>query len=156
MQGLHGLLQIKMVGMIIECKSLIKKYKIMKTCYLVFLLSLFMLVGCTDNASLEAVVQIAKKELPERIDEGLVVTNIFKENKNIIYVCSVDENIYDLDAIKELSSEIKDEMIDELNSDSDTRELLKQVKNIDGRIIYRYKGKSTGRKVDVVINNYDF
>lgn len=128
-----------------------------KKLFALFCLVLLLVVSCSPSStSLELSLREARKELPMEVDEGLVVTKILKENKNVIYVCEVDENLYDIDEIKDLKYEVKDDIIKELKSDAETRELLNLIKNTDSRLIYRYIGDRTNQKVDIVINNYDF
>ena len=135
--------------------------------------------SCSDESKLEMVIEEANKDLPMKVEEGVVVTSILKEGNDVVYVCTLDEEILmgetlddsDVDNLKKIlqeykaqnpkewksiEKEMKEGIISELEDDYDAKELTKLIKSVKGSLKYRVKGKHTKMKLfDVTIETED-
>ena len=130
---------------------------------------------CSDESKLEIAIEEANKELPMKVEDGVVVTSILKEGNDVVYVCTLDEEILmgevlddsDIDNLKKIlteyksanpkewksiEKEMKEEIVSELADDYDVKELTKLIKSVKGSLKYRVKGKHTKMKLfDIAI-----
>ena len=70
------------------------------------------------SISIEEIIDAANEDLPETIDEGMILTRMIIEGNYIVYIYKVDPDIYDIDYIRENKSLVKRQIKSEiLNSD---------------------------------------
>lgn len=115
------------------------------------------LFSCTSKDQLKIAVELAATDCPEDLGDGITMKDILLENGNVVYVCEMDEDYYDVEGSKDplIIKEIKEALMDEIlhSNDNDIKEFLKIVKDSEADIIYRYIGDTTGKKIDIVIKN---
>lgn len=135
--------------------------------------------SCSDESKLELAVEEANKELPKKMEEGVVLTSILKEGNDVVYVYTLDEEILtgeelddsNLEELKKnlkefkstnpkewksIEKEMKEEIVSELEDDYDFKEFTKLIKSVKGSLKYRVKGKHTKMKLfDVTIEAED-
>lgn len=98
----------------------------------------------------------AKKDLPMLIDEGMIMDDITLGDNGIVYHVTVSEELYDMDALKELAPEIKKNMIEGLkesmNDDQDIKDFMKAAVDLNKPLNYKYEGDTSGSIVRIKIS----
>lgn len=85
------------------------------------------------------------QQCPVEIEEGITMTGVSDDGSSIIFQCEIDENLYDLDVIKENISELKREML----NDNLVKSGGKILSSANRSLIYRYIGSISGETLDV-------
>lgn len=123
----------------------------------VMLLSSF-LCSCqalVENTLKEALEE-AKAEYPMVIDEGLTVDDITLGDNGIVYHVTVNESVYDIDAIKISKAEMKEGVIEGLKEsikdDNDVKTFIKLAVASNKPISYLYEGDTSGDNVRIKIS----
>lgn len=123
---------------------------------LVVATSLFSSCDEIVNRTLQSSIDEVKKELPITIDEGLVIDDITLGENGIVYHVTVDEDIYDMDAVKSVSSDIKKSMLDEweesINDDQEMKDFIEAAVDFEKPINYKYEGNTSGNVVRIKIS----
>lgn len=96
---------------------------------------------------------MARAELPIQVDEGLTITDIHIQDNNIVYEAVCDETMYDIDAIRESSDMVADEMLRSASSDADMCATFDLCKVSHTGLIYVYHGKQSGKTAQVKISS---
>lgn len=99
-------------------------------------------------------VTMENNNCPYEIAPGLTIIKVFEEGNNVIYECSVDEEMYSVSLIQENLDEIK-ESIKEYFKGPAVATLSEIYSELNKSIIYRYKGSESGKSVDVEITGED-
>ena len=115
--------------------------------------------ACTSNSQLDLAIRIAAADCPMVIDEMTTVTDIFREEGNVVYACSVDEGIaevsvseLDMPLIRDVMKNAMLETLKEMNeNDDDFKEFVKLCKDAGCNIVYRYIGSESGYSMDIPI-----
>jgi hypothetical protein len=102
---------------------------------------------------LDMQIKLSKSRLPQKVDEGMMNTDIFIENNNIICKLVVDENTWSISNFKANASQMKEELYKDLASEVSSRALLNLCKIAHTGIIYRIIGNTTKDSCDVIIDN---
>ncbi len=102
---------------------------------------------------LDMQIKLSKSRLPQKVDEGMMNTDIFIENNNIINKLVVDENTWSISNFKANASQMKEELYKDLASEVSSRALLNLCKIAHTGIIYRIIGNTTKDSYDVIIDN---
>ena len=102
---------------------------------------------------LDMQIKLSKSPLPLKVDEGMMNTDIFIENNNIINKLVVDENTWSISNFKANASQMKEELYKDLASEVSSRALLNLCKIAHTGIIYRIIGNTTKDSCDVIIDN---
>lgn len=104
---------------------------------------------------LRLALSYAKADLPEEIDEGIVLTDVKLTNDCFLYIAECDEDIVDIDILNAVKSMLQDEMTksikEDIASDSDIQEFVKYCKKAHRGIGYKYVGKKSGKTCTVKI-----
>lgn len=108
-----------------------------------------------SSISLEEIVEVANEDLPETIDEGLIMTKIVIEGNYLVYICSVDEDEYDIDMIRESKNEVKNAIKKDLlnPNDSDIQYTRRMCKKYHKGIAYRYVGRDSRDSYTIYISS---
>ena len=93
---------------------------------------------------------------PAEIEEGMTLIDVFDDGSNIVFLCDVDEEIYDMEVLLDNAVEIENEIKSELLGDDMINTTGKYLARADRGIIYRYAGKESGLHIDVTLTPYDF
>ena len=140
-----------------------KKHTIMKIAKYLLLFSMIFVLGCdgeptiqnNPHKKLEQEIEKANKKCPVFLEEGIKTTKCYLEGENLVIEDEVDEVLYDINLIKKNQKENKPEIIEGLKNviktGSDPLITTCIVDNNKG-IIYRYIGKTSGKKADIVIS----
>lgn len=104
-------------------------------------------------AGIKIQMEMARTELPLQIDEGITITGIQIQGNNIIYEALCDETMYDIDAIRESSEMVADEMLRSASSDTDMCATLDLCKVSHTGLIYVFRGKQSGKTAQVEISS---
>lgn len=90
------------------------------------------------------------------IDEGMIMDDITLGDNGIVYHVTVSEELYDMDALKELAPEIKKNMIEGLkesmNDDQDIKDFMKAAVDLNKPLNYKYEGDTSGSIVRIKIS----
>ena len=112
-----------------------------------------------DSDDSETILRLAltyaKANLPEEVDEGIVITDVKLTDDCFLYIAECDEDIVDIDilnAVKgELQSEITKSLKEEMATDSDIQEFVRYCKKANKGIGYKYVGTKSGKSCTVKI-----
>lgn len=93
-------------------------------------------------------------ELPMTIEDGMTITKMNLEGRNIVITVEMDENLYDIDLLRESAGDLATSLIDEANSgDPEIGAFLDLCKVSHSGLTYRYKGNYTGKYADVNLSS---
>lgn len=113
-----------------------------------------------NDADPEALLQkslaITRLQLPYEADEGIQCTDVELDNDYCTYVYICDEEIYDMEVLKESLEESRDEFKDEILDNSDDimmARLVRMIKETGRGLRYKYVGNATGMEAEIVIEN---
>lgn len=132
--------------------SLMKKTFILSMLIAVFAIAF---TSCTAGNKLEASCVIANKQMPQQVDNGVTMESVEYIDGDVVYTCEVNENISpatvsDLESAQDV---MKDAMIQTMRyGDSDTRELVKLVKEANANIKFIYKGHPSGDQFTITVH----
>ncbi|MDE6272588.1 MAG: hypothetical protein K2M31_06235 [Muribaculaceae bacterium] len=96
--------------------------------------------------ALQSGIRQANQEFPQKIEEGLIVTEMSMEGDFVVYEVEVDEDVYDIDNLSSNRKNMRAPMLEFLNSSDPQIILLKNmcIKAEKG-IAYKYVGDTTGK-----------
>ena len=104
---------------------------------------------------LEQNVRVTNNQCPVSVETGIVMQEVFVEGSNVVYLYSMDEDLYDIDQMEENRSEAQallDDEIRNLERDAAGKQFLDACRNAHKNIIYRYVGSASGKSVDFFVN----
>lgn len=93
---------------------------------------------------------------PAEIEEGMTLIDVFDDGSNIVFLCDVDEEIYDMQILSDNAAELRNEVKSELLGDQMIHTTGKYLARANRGITYRYAGKESGLHIDVTLTPYDF
>lgn len=107
----------------------------------------------SSEAMLQALADNAALQTPTTISEGLVMVDVFIENKCFVYLYTCDEDIYDIEEMELESASSKSAMMTYLKADDPVlNQLRKLLKECNYRLAYQYKGDVSGDSFTIYIN----
>ena len=105
----------------------------------------------TPEAFLESQVKLLKPQLPMKIEEGMSIVDINLKGIYLVYDVEVDEDMYSIEALNESKAEVKKSIVESLQSDASTKQLIAKCKKAGKGIAYCYKGNQSGNECLVKI-----
>ena len=95
-----------------------------------------------------------KSTLPVNMGSGMTMTDVIMNDKNLIYVCTVDESLYSLSEEDFDRSAAKSAIKKELASPNITEQaMIRNLVNTNRNVVYRYVGNKSGKNIEVVISH---
>lgn len=98
-------------------------------------------------------MEAERVNLPMQIEEGIVMTDYSLDGENIVITAEMDENLYSIDELNANISAVKNSMIKDGVNDADCKALFDLCKVSHTGLVYRYVGKHSRRRCDVVITS---
>lgn len=89
---------------------------------------------------------------PYLVDEGMEMVKAYDDGANIVYAYRIDEEMYDISALKFAQDEIKQNM-KEMCKDPLMKKQLGIIKSLDKGFVCHYYGDTSGESVDIVFSN---
>lgn len=109
-----------------------------------------------DHKLLDLQVQLANINLPQKIEDGMLITQITQEGNNVVYKLSVDEEVLgnDVNILSKVRDEIKPEMTRSLQAEDDVAltRFEQLLKKLQYGLIYRFCGNHSGHTVDITFS----
>lgn len=105
---------------------------------------------------LENSVAMQNSSMPIKVDEGMVQTKVSIVDDNVVYYYELDEDLYDIKAMKKMPAELKDGIREELKNmrrDPTIQRELQMLNVLGMGYMYRYYGKTSKDYVDVVFTS---
>ncbi len=102
---------------------------------------------------LENSIAMQNSSMPMKVDEGIVQTKVSIVDDNLVYYYEMDEDIYDMKALKKMPAELKDGIREELKNmrrDPTMQRELQMLNALGMGYMYRYYGKTSKDYVDVI------
>lgn len=109
----------------------------------------------SDLAKLEQTINMQRKMLPSEIDEGFVLKEIEITGEKVIMSVSVDEDIYDMDKVKELKDDLKTNIVRQFLTDPAQRRFCQQLAAANCGLIYRYYGNQSFLETNIDFSSGD-
>lgn len=108
----------------------------------------------TSEDSLNIYIENTRLGCPVYIEDGVVMTDIYKNNGLLYMVFEIDENLYSIANFNNSKDAIKENMtsIFKLGDDQLTVILLELLKSSNHGLAYRYKGNSSGSIADIIFS----
>lgn len=105
------------------------------------------------DALLDAQLDITNAQLPNDLGNGMVNTKMVREGNYVVYYYICDEDLYDMDEMKESIPLFKEFISQEINDNGDpTIALLRKMcKDANVGIAFTYEGKTSGKKATIRI-----
>lgn len=94
---------------------------------------------------------IENSRCPYLVDEGMMMTNVRDIGNYLLYSCSLDEKLYDIDHMKTIDNDLK-ESLREYFSDPVMKRQIQILSNLNKGLQYEYYGNKSGKKVIVTFN----
>ena len=104
-----------------------------------------------DEELILQLIENEKSTFPTKIDEGITIVDALKEGNNAIFICSIDENIYDINTLIDYLRTNKKDFKQELLADPLQKGNFKILKRANTNLIYRYIGDSSQKYIDITI-----
>ena len=89
-----------------------------------------------------------RNRLPYKVASGLMMTDIQDNGSNLVYICEVDENLYELDDMGNSKDELKEDM-KKMLKDRAMRKQAEILSSLNKGFEYKYVGKQSGKSVTV-------
>lgn len=136
------------------------KFKTIFAPVLLMLVSILSIQGfssCTSKeARLEKAVSQLNARLPMKLSKEFTMQKIALDGNALVYEIKCNEHFIDMDLIEQNKDELKQNSLaqlkSELKSNKDFASLLDYCKEKDINVVYRYKGSSSKKAVDIVIS----
>ena len=104
-----------------------------------------------DEELILQLIENEKSTFPTKIDEGMTIVDALKEGNNAIFICSIDENIYDINTLIDYLRTNEKDFKQELLADPLQKGNFKILKRANTNLIYRYIGDSSQKYIDITI-----
>lgn len=101
-------------------------------------------------------VAMQNSTMPLKVDEGITQTKVSIVDDKLVYYYEMDEDIYDIKALKKMPEELKDGIIEDLKNmrrDPTMQRELQMLTALDMGYMYRYYGNISKEYVDVVLSS---
>ncbi|MDE6755461.1 MAG: hypothetical protein K2J82_12755 [Muribaculaceae bacterium] len=106
----------------------------------------------TNKLMLQTQINSEKNRLPYKIEKGLNVVGIEDNGSSLVYVCEVDEDLYDIDEMGKAKEELKDNMR-KMMKDRAMRQQAEILSSLNKGFEYKYVGKTSGKNVIVAFSS---
>lgn len=116
---------------------------------------LLALVSCSES-KLQVQVELANKEFPMEIADGLTVDNLTIEGDYVVYNITVDEDVCDIGSLNRNKQQVKEDIMATLKSDASVSEFLKVCADANKGIAYKYTGDTSGDTCMITIETFEF
>ena len=113
------------------------------------------LVSCGES-KIEKMVDSLNNECP--ISMGVIgeITDVEYENGNVVFNCSVNETLVNIDALNENPDLMKRNIKTVFNNpNGETKELIDMLIEENSGIVYRYTGKESGKVTSITLSSAD-
>lgn len=113
-----------------------------------------MFASCATPVSrLETAVKAAQKELPVDTGAGMILTNMYLENNQMITVFECDEDILDIELLQMGFDANHDEVVANIKNttDSDSKMVIDLVKEANYDYVMKYVGSTSGNEAVIVV-----
>lgn len=99
-------------------------------------------------------IQTESRGFPIQADEGMIITGMSLEDNNIIVIVELDENIYDINLLKDASDDFGNTLLEEANNgDPELGALLDLCKISHTGLTYRMIGSNSRNYCDMNISS---
>lgn len=99
-------------------------------------------------------IKSERRRIPYTIDRGLKVTDIQDNGTNLVYVCEVDEDLYEIDDMANGKEELKQNM-KKMLKDKAMRQQAEMLAALNKGFQYNYVGKPSGKTIVVEFSAYE-
>lgn len=99
-----------------------------------------------NNLMLKNQLKSERRRIPYSIDRGLKVTDIQDNGTNLVYICEVDEDLYEIDEMANGKEELKKNM-QQMLKDKAMRKQAEMLAELNKGFEYDYIGKPSGKKI---------
>lgn len=95
----------------------------------------------------------ARLQTPAVVADGMVMTDVTLDSHYYTYVYSCDESIYDMDALMESISEMKEAIMEDVLGEDDmiTKGMIGLLKDTGRGFAFKYVGTTSGKTVTVYV-----
>lgn len=130
--------------------------KVMLALMMAICTSLFSSCDGLANSALQLGLEEARKDLPTQLGDGMIMDDITLGDNGVVYHYTLNEELYDLDALETNAPEVKQDIVTDLknsvNDDNNLKEFLKATVEANQPVNYKYEGETSGKEVRVVIS----
>lgn len=107
----------------------------------------------SELTKLEAQVKMANVQFPMKAGEEIEIEKMELSDESVIYICKVNEDMSDINLMKENAEAVKKGIVATLSNQKDaaSQSFLQTCVNCNRDIVYRYIGNQSGNQHDVVI-----
>ena len=99
-------------------------------------------------------IQIENNGFPMKAEEGMILTGMSLEDNNIVVLAELDENLYDINLLNEATADFGYSLLEEANNgDPELAAMFDLCKVSHTGLVYRMKGKQSGRYCDMRISS---
>lgn len=106
------------------------------------------------HEALKLKIQTESNGFPIEVEEGMVLTGMTLESNNIIVIAELDENLYDLNLLKDVSNDFGYSLLEEANNgDPELGALFDLCKISHSGLVYRMRGKQSWQQCDMGISS---
>lgn len=104
-----------------------------------------------DEDLLNQLVEADKSTIPVAVDEGTTFVDAIIEDNKVIYICEIDEGIYDIDEFIAFLTENEESLKQDIMNNLTINQSAALFKRTNTSIVYRYIGNSSQKYIDITI-----
>ena len=93
-----------------------------------------------------------KNSLPEKLGDGMTMTNIEIRDSMVYTTIVLDETNYSFDGLEESLEDMKTEIRKSLRSDRIGMNLIKMIANVNYGLVYSYVGSVSGKTYNITFS----
>lgn len=106
------------------------------------------------HEALQLKVKTESNGFPIEVGQGMDLTGMTLENNNIIVLTELDENLYDLNLLKNMTNDFGHSLLEEANNgDPELGALFDLCKISHSGLVYRVRGKQSRQQYDMCISS---
>lgn len=105
--------------------------------------------------ALKLLLAMSNEVYPIKADDGMYLTKMILEGRNIVCYAECEDSIYDIDILANASEQLASELLQAGKTDTEICVLLDLCKVSHTGLCYRYVGKQSSKVADIVITSQD-
>lgn len=104
------------------------------------------------NLMLQSMADNARLQTPQIIDEGIVMTDVYLDENNLVYEYRCDESLYDIDQMNLIADELRQSTLSEIVDDPVISRIAQLLKQTNRKLMYKYIGQTSKKDFSIIIS----
>lgn len=86
---------------------------------------------------------------PYLVEDGMLMTSVKDNDKNVVYNCRLDEKLYDIEEMADYKSVMKNALIETFSTDVVMQNQIQLLVSLNKGIVYNFYGSNTGKSFEL-------